>query len=174
MDRKSGYQSYVAPEDIELKTRYALTLNFSDRFQYVKNKVNRVDFFCACVMKMLNEHLDCVYKFYVEISNIGRLHIHGTVKFLTFRQQLKFYELLANFKDLNICTYKFGDINDELFADRHSEAEDDLDGKTYKTWDEYCKKQQVFWNNCGQEWTVIVPRETKHGDRYNDISKHFS
>jgi len=160
---KSAHASFVSPEHIKLNTYYALTLNPSDKFQFIKTP-DRFNHFRNCFDDLLYRLIDTSeYKMYVESSDTGRLHLHGIIRFTEWSEAQQFYTFLMKIKDL--CTFMFSN-EDQALSDEKKEI--------YQTWRNYMKKQKSFWSHTGIE-TLINGSENKtitSNTKY-DISKYF-
>jgi len=83
----------LSPELIEINTVYTITLNPSDDFQYWTNESYqaRIKALSAYVELYLLKQIPAVVDIYMESSRTGRLHFHGTIKFLKSDHILEFY-----------------------------------------------------------------------------------
>lgn len=135
-------QSYVEPQDIEMKTDYCLTINPLRTF------VNPLDF-KRQMGQYLQDNLFCPYHFYVERSAKGKFHVHGTVSFQSYDSINQFYDFLQKMDEEKIMSYKFGDMfttgEDDMEAEINEEVIPGVEQKTVMTWEQYCSKQEKYW-----------------------------
>ena len=139
-DSKSvGYDNsahaMIAPELLTPCEEYAFTLNPCDELQCDKsNSVRRFSDFKSqiriCLQNLLSPYMK--WKFYIELSKAGRLHLHGTVSFNDMESILMFFmysvkKLMASF------TYELDTIKDR------------------SVWHTYCTKQERLFGELNQE-----------------------
>lgn len=161
---KSSHCSYVSPEDVERQQFYAFTLNPCDRFQFVKFKdTDRFSNFKYSMISIMQKFFTCDYRFWIEMSNKGRLHLHGKVKFTDNMQILHFYNFLHRCENLGLMTFMFSNIGEAL---------SDQKKKIYKNWTTYCKKQMDFWSKIGCNSQIFKSVVYTVDSRY-DITKYF-
>lgn len=160
---KQAYCSYVAPEDIKLNTFYALTINPNDKFQFIKVK-DRFEHFKKAFAELFYKKLaTSEYKMYVEESNVGRLHLHGIIRFISWDEAQDFYNFLMKIKDT--CTFMFSN-EDEALSEEKKEK--------YKTWRIYMKKQLKYWKRLEQDSSIDGNRDNYYvADTKYDISTYF-
>lgn len=79
----------MSPEQIKIKTKYAITINPSDDYQYW-NKEDRVNLFKTYWQNSINK-MSAEIHMILEISKTGRLHWHGYITFHTKQNILDFY-----------------------------------------------------------------------------------
>lgn len=161
---KTSHSSYITPEDVETDKWYAITLNPCNKFQFYKLKnTSRFSHFKASMVTLLKKHFTFPYRFYVEMSSKGRLHLHGRVKFDTLGQSLDLYNFFMRIEDLNLCTYMFSNLKESLSVDKK---------KQYKDWATYSKKQFKYWEKLGCNSCILYSVEYNIDSRY-DITKYF-
>lgn len=142
--RSDRCQSYVEPQEIELKQEYCLTINPCKRF------TNPLEF-KKQIGQYLHDNLQNVYCFYVERSAKGKYHVHGTVVFQSFETVNVFYDFLQKMEEEGLMSYKFGDMMDNVDEQTEQEmqqTEEVIPGqeqKTIMTWEQYCSKQVPYW-----------------------------
>lgn len=134
-----GYEKYQCeePEDIEVGTDYAFTINPEDKHQFFNcNSLNRVREFHKHACERLEDIFTstlCRVKLKLEISKKGRLHYHGWINFSDEDDIINFFLVVVH-KLESYCTYDLHMIKDEK-----------NDGKEFKgTWREYVYKQNLF------------------------------
>lgn len=129
---KSKYVS-LNIEDIVEHTRYAFSYNPQQQFE------DQVDRFCH-FYKYIEELFyslksTCNITLYPEISKLGRLHVHGTIKIL---KPLEFY--LHTIKTLmKHGTFEIDIINDDA------------------KWQEYCTKQKTYLEAECKDYKLPYP-----------------
>lgn len=119
---KPMFHNFVHIEDAKLNTPYKITLNPPLNLVGAFNTVDEAKSFFG---KQLQSFY-CNYKYCIELDSKGRFHIHG---WITITNILDFY-----IKELRKLKQWQGTISNNM-----------TDFKTkspYKTWDEYCMKQQ--------------------------------
>lgn len=145
MAKSGGYDksahTMIAPELLVPCTDYAFTLNPCDKLQYDEsNSLRRFSDFKSQMRVSLQNLLSPYmrWKFYIEISKAGRLHLHGTVSFNDLESILMFFmsavtKLQAQF------TYELDTIKDP------------------KIWHDYCTKQEQLFGDRMQELNSTKP-----------------
>lgn len=141
-DSKS-HASYIAPEDVKADEKYALTLNPKEQLldndnQLLTHAENMNSFFH-------DELFPKKYRFWMERSNTGRIHYHGYVQFINFKEIDNFYKLLTILKDRYVMSYKFGHYDEILRVELGVTPHNFI--PKYNTWLEYCKKQVEYWKS---------------------------
>lgn len=153
-DSKS-HASYIAPEDVKADEKYALTLNPKEQLidnvdQLLTHAENMNSFFH-------DELFPKKYRFWMERSNTGRIHYHGYVEFINFKEIDNFYKLLTILKDRFVMTYKFGDYDEILRAELGPVPHNFV--PKYNTWIEYCKKQVEYWKSVEFTHYYFAPKD---------------
>lgn len=111
----------MAPEDIEPLREYTFTLNPDDDHQYWAYP-DRIDMVKEWGIHVIDK-LSAQISLYIEISRLGRLHFHGTIKWNGSKQVLAFY-----------CN----ELHDVL---KHGQIEiGNID--SLSEWSEYCQKSK--------------------------------
>jgi len=90
MDHHEPKNKSVAPEEIIIGAVYSLTINPSDHYQFWHNKT-RLDVFKQWFRVFLLRLRPAEVKGYIELSQLGRLHFHGTIIFSSYATVNKFY-----------------------------------------------------------------------------------
>lgn len=123
-------------DKIELNKPYAITINPSDKYQYFGLK-NRINLFIKGLELDYRAYLPPNYSLYIELSDIGRLHWHGTIIYRDMDEVVYFYlnKIHSLLKHANI---KIKEITDE-------------------GWDGYCYKQHVFHGHIESKTRFILP-----------------
>lgn len=128
-------QSYVEPQDVELKVDYCLTIN------PLKHFTNPLEF-KRQIGQYLQDNLMNPYEFYVERSAKGKYHIHGIIAFQSLDSVNQFYDFLQKMDEEKIMSYKFGEQFEET---KDVEVIPGEDVKVPMSWKEYCSKQEKYW-----------------------------
>jgi len=112
-------------ENVKENVEYTMTIAPSDDHQYW-NEEDRVEKFRIYFRNyMVKKLLPNKFKFYIEVSPHGRLHLHGTISFKNLQTIKKFY------------------IDDVRFLTLHNQIEiDTIEDKT--KWETYVTKQSKF------------------------------
>lgn len=135
-------QSYVEPQDIEMKTEYCLTINPKKTF------TNPLEF-KRQIGQYLHENIHTDYEFYVERSAKGRFHVHGTIVFHHIENVNSFYDFLQKMDEEGLMSYKFGDMfetgEDDMDAVIKEEVIPGEEKKVVMTWHDYITKQVMYW-----------------------------
>jgi len=111
-----GLEKYnsLSPETVNLADRYSMTINPHNSLQSFEapNQLQRFHAFRYDMIRILRRILDpfCTYRFSIEVSKLGRLHLHGWVQ---FKDILGFY-LMATPSLIDICTFELDLITDFL------------------------------------------------------------
>lgn len=88
--KNNNKNNIVSPELIEVGTQYSFNFSPSDDRQFWNN-VDRIGslktYFTTFILKRSSMHIDA----YMEISRNGRLHFHGTCKFLKQEHIIEFF-----------------------------------------------------------------------------------
>lgn len=118
----------LSPETIKLDTKYALTIN-----PIINKGLTLEAQYKQLIYSIHHLHIDDLeYALYPELSQYGRFHLHGTIKFSTFLAIGRFYNII-NYMDIN---YKFDTISD------------------LKKWDEYVMKSQQLMESIALEFQL--------------------
>lgn len=127
-------------EDIETGQLYAFTLNPNDSIG--KNEL--LTAYCTKHQKALRDILDEVrLSIYPEISPTGRVHFHGTIQINNLYSWARSVGGL-----LHLYTFCMKPISDD---------ESVKEKGAYKSWFEYCIKQQSFIKkHAGQYYPMVV------------------
>lgn len=116
----------LSPDEIELKTPYAITIAPCDTRQYW-DKDLREDMVKNDMAKIIMEN-KCELMLYMEVSRTGRLHWHGYIAFNEYSQIKDFYVKKLH-KLLSQNVIEIDKITDPL------------------VWEMYIQKQQQIMNN---------------------------
>lgn len=83
----------IPVEFYNLEDDYAVTISPNDQYQCFSSKVNRLTNFRQKMRPFFNgyDNNKTKYRMYIEISQHGRLHLHGIIKFKSNRQILEHY-----------------------------------------------------------------------------------
>lgn len=116
-------------ELIDEEEWYALTINPQDDYQYWnENTDTRLKMFTDNIKIVMHRILQpCRYELYVEVSPVGRLHLHGKMRFNNKSTIIRWYISQI---------HKLGKVS-------HFEIDTIED---MKIWDEYIKKQYHIFN----------------------------
>lgn len=132
-----GKEKYecVSPEDVDLGTWYALTINPNDDSQcFGENECQRPKAFMELMTPLLYKTLQVDdYKLVMEISKGSRLHFHGWCKWDTLSTLKTFFLKIRKLQ--GICTYAIKPLDDTGISDK------------YKNWQDYVYKQKWIWKN---------------------------
>lgn len=118
----SNGNKVVTMEDIELGKKYAITVCPSDALQYWTSKEDRLKLFIKHWTKLFSM-LSCDIEIWCEITGCGRLHWHGTIKFV---------------HDIGMARFYVEQIK-QILLDRAIVEIDTI--KDLEIWGEYCRKQ---------------------------------
>lgn len=154
MVKKSGNYaskiSIISPEEIDLKTTYTFSVNLCDDFQHWSD-ADRVEKFVKS-SKLLLKHIAGITKFQLrlEISRTGRLHWHGTIRFINYNAVRTF------FVDKIIILMRRATVEIDTCQDP-------------TVWDEYCSKSKHLFNirisesDCGKLFECLSdPKGVKY------------
>lgn len=103
--------SAPSPESIELNTLYSFTISPSD---IILNKTKELQDKITTFRDLIYENFavyGVTYKLIPELSKTGRLHCHGSIKFVNNVGIALFYNSLFNIKHL--ITYEMDIVNDK-------------------------------------------------------------
>lgn len=82
-DSNKPRHTVLSPECVSKFAEYAFTISPGDSLQFTSsgNYKSRFTTFYDCMLSFLSKYLEhyARYRFRVEISSLGRLHLHGTV-----------------------------------------------------------------------------------------------
>lgn len=138
----------LAPEEVQLDVRYAISINPSDHHQFWgKGCLYREECFYENIIRLMNlilRPVRCEYKFWIEYSRHGRLHLHG---FISFPDD---FENRDHFKNEGIrCFYGYALHRLEKMATVCLKHQIDAETGEYiavgnwQNWFCYCTKQKV-------------------------------
>lgn len=138
----------VPPEKLELNTYYTLNINpYETLYSQSVTLKEKIAMLIKYVQELLY-YTDVGYQLYPELSKVGKLHVHGLIKFYTPESVMEVYNNIYN---------TMGKIAIEI---------DTIDNiETYLT---YCKKQSKFMKPYCKSANIkylIVSNEVKQGDR---------
>lgn len=147
-------KSYVAPEEFVLGKQYCLSINPKQRFyNFQEFKQNIGDY--------LVKNLPGIWTMYVEISPIGKFHLHGIIEIKPEQNKtdkvLHLYLFLQKMSEEGIMSYKLGE-QFEVEPDSTSTTEEVIPNEEMKkpqSWQEYITKQVPFWDrySCKPRFT---------------------
>lgn len=129
------FHNWINLEDAKVDVPYKLNLNPPPDL-LIAHEIKTVDAFISFMnVKLANFY--CNIKYCVELSPQGRFHIHG---WLTIKDLLGFYiHMLPRLNTMQ------GVLSTNIT---------DMDTKSqYKTWDDYCTKQNKI---IGKSWQLLV------------------
>jgi len=164
------WMSFVDVQDVKLSTWYALHLAPADCYQCCKEKnaLGRFIAFKQFMIRWCNYHLPVNdWHFYIELSDLGRLHCHGRIKFETITQVLEMYYLIFKLRYVSKrMQFSFKKIVDVL---------DGKQKEMYPTYLDYIKKQRPFWTACNLNSRIDQTSELKLVDKKypKDITSFF-
>lgn len=130
---------HPSPESVQQSEWYTFNLNPKDIFQlFDENEIRRHHMFKDSFVKILKDFLSpyCNYVCNIEVSQSGRLHLHGKIQFKDLPSIVRFYLSSIN-HFISIGTTKI-----ELIKDAQIKKKD-----KYKSWDEYMSKQTTMWQS---------------------------
>lgn len=104
-------------DKVELNVPYAITINPCDKYQYFGMK-NRINLFMKGLELDYRVYLPPNYSLYIELSEIGRLHWHGTIIYREYDEVIYFYMNKVN-QLLKHCNIKIKPIKDEGWEEYH-------------------------------------------------------
>jgi len=117
--------SIVKPEDMKINTPYAITINPNDNFQYIGlTTVQRLKTF-RNTQEIFLERLfspNSIYKFNIEVSAKGRLHLHGVIKV----KDIQSFYVFAIPQLLTKSMVEIDTLNDRTIWDRYCTKQNDL------------------------------------------------
>lgn len=127
----------IAPQDIQLEIEYSITVSPADTFQFwnqidserIKKATNHMQYI---IRRTPNIH----YKLHLDVSRTGRIHWHGTIKFISVQAIREFYL----------------EIIHRLLEDHKIEIDTIKDAKV---WHEYCTKIKHLWDVVVQTKDVL-------------------
>lgn len=128
----------IAIDDYKLDTYYAMTFSPSDDYQFW-NSDERINDFESYVRKnILNKLPFSKYEFYLELSSLGRLHLHGQFKITSHKMLIEFY----------LHTIRFLSQRANVYI--HTIEDEKIPAAKYNSWEQYIKKQ---YNILGVKFT---------------------
>nr|DAW08393.1 MAG TPA: Rep protein [Bacteriophage sp.] len=126
MNEKQVYRSKsLKVETIDVTKYYSITVSPSDHHQYFESKERLKMFFNWAQITFYRLLLNTEYEMHIEVSPMGRLHLHGKIKLLNKERLLKFY-LYDIPRINNISVFEIDTISDMV------------------KWDTYCTKQKTL------------------------------
>jgi len=128
------FKNTIKLEDAVPNKRYKFTLNPDWKPDYTDSKISPINQFNRYIKRLLDDLTHASFSFCIELSPVGRFHIHGWLVMLDVKQ---FYTW-----DI----HQISGINGLLGVD-----DPDFQGKM--TWAEYCYKQQPV---IGVGWLALV------------------
>lgn len=161
-------RSFIAPEDIKLDTAYTLTIN--PDYQ-ANDKKKRFETFKKNMLSFLRTYLPGTWRMNIEMSDTGRLHLHGVIQFTSWEETYLFYEYMFRTKHTRIHTFKFGTIydNDEVF-EKDQKGNFKVKNDKYPSWDAYCKKQEKYLKKLGYDPVLKSNSPYKHTNIVENMS----
>lgn len=151
----SERHSVISPEKVHPNVPYTFTWNPDDAHQGWKaeRETDRISQVRAYFINLVVNKLNATIKAELEVSPLGRLHFHGTIKFNSLQAIKRFYVMdIRNL--LNNAQIEIDSIEDD------------------EVWDTYCRKQ----NEVMQEHTITTGklnlRDSKLAGLYKPIGDY--
>ncbi len=147
----------IKPEDLVINTSYAFTLNMRDQlpmntvqYHYFNKFIGTYHTYINGVYKSLNELKGSVLDTRLEVSQLGRIHLHGTIRVHSkFNFYVRDVRLLTNIGTLSIKELKEPEV-----------------------WTEYCQKQAHIFLPVHTEYADSVYLYTNDPDqRYAPLKR---